>query len=632
MWSHIRTACLGAVALVAVLPANAGAVGDIDITQASLEQLLAIDITGVSRKAESVARAPAAVFVLTADDIRRAGVTNIPDALRLVPGVNVAKVDSSRWAVSVRGFNARSAQKLLVLIDGRAVYNQLFSGVFWEVQDAQDIDRIEVIRGPGASVWGANAVNGIINIVTKSAADTHGLLGWVRAGSEEKRYLGARAGTRSGRTDWRIYGKSFERDAGARVTGPSHDDWHMDRAGFRTDSDLEGDTLTVQGEAYEGVTGTSLGVGGAAFFGVPSEDITLSGANILSRWTRPLEGKDEVSVQAYFDYTNYDSRILAEKRRNFDIEASHRWGWAETQDLVWGVRARHTEDDIRTTPLLAVVPSSRGDDLFSAFFNNETSFLEDQIRLQLGAKFEHNSYTGFEVQPSARLSWQPITDHTFWAAVSRAVRVPSRLEDDLVVPGVFGRSRDMQAEELLAWEAGWRAQLKPGLNTDVAVFYNQYDALLTNELTHFGNKGKGETWGAEVSANWLPVPWWRLDLAYGWLHMDLRAEPGALTPGIFIAQENADPRHTLSLRSRMDLSETWQLDGTVRYVDALLGPGVPDYMTADLRLAWKPRPDLELSLVGRDLLDPEHPEQAGGTVTEVQRSFYGQLVWRPQAE
>ena len=643
----------------------------VDLTELSLEELMDVRVTSVSKRAEPISAAAAAVFVITSEDLRRSGATSIPEALRMVPGLQVARIDANKWAISARGFNGRFANKLLVLIDGRSVYTPLFSGVFWDVQDTliEDVERIEVIRGPGATLWGANAVNGVINIITRSARETRGGLVTAGGGAEERAFGGFRYGGALGEASaWRVYGKGFERGSGEALTGGAGaDDWSMQRAGFRVDSALSGGSdLTVAGDLYDGEAGETLTIQSlrAPVPRTVEADQEVSGGYLLSRWQRALSDTSELKVQLYYDRTERSALLIDEDRDTFDAELQHGLAPGPRHRLLWGLGFRRSSDHIRGSEVLTFSSDERTDDLASAFLQDEIALQPDRLWLTLGSKLEHNDYTGFEVQPNLRTVWIPRRHHTLWAAVSRAVRTPSRAEHDLrldarvlgpgqldprfPLPGVvatFGDS-DFRAEELLAWELGYRVGLSPGLFFDLATFYNDYDRLRSSRAGEpfvelapaphlvvpvlIGNDLEGETYGAELTADWRAGKRWRWSAAYSFLAIRLRQPPGADAAGL--SAEGESPRHQIFLRSSADLGPGVELDVLLRHVDELESSGVDGYTTLDLRLGWRPRPSLELSLVGQNLLEGSHVEFAPEIIptrpTAVERGVYGKVAWR----
>ncbi len=645
-----------------------------DLTTLSIEDLMNIEVTSVSKRAQPLSDSATAIFVITQADIRRSGVTSIPEALRMAPGIEVAHIDANKWAITARGFNGRFANKLLVLIDGRTVYSPLFSGVFWDVQDTmmEDIDRIEVIRGPGASLWGANAVNGVINIITKNAAETAGGLISAGGGTEERYFGGMRYGWDLGNNAYlRVYGKHFNRDGFVDAQGQdTADGWYQSRGGFRLDWEKsERDSFTVQGDIYSGkIGGTLLIPTPNPPYGVSSSGKTsVSGGNVLALWRRNVSEMSDTTLQIYYDRTKRSDEIIEERRYTIDIDFQHHLIIGERNEVIWGLGYRYTKDDFKGDIIVSLDPPEKGVNLFSAFIQDEITLIKDRLRLTVGSKFEHNDFTGFEVQPTGRILWSPRDGHRVWAAVSRAVRTPSRAEDDAIVRSLaippnsglnpspfpvfveFRGSKDFESETLIAYEAGYRVQPDDRLSVDLAVFYNKYDKLRTadnpgvsvrlsppparvNVSAEADNKAKGETYGAELAVDWQALPWWRLKAAYTYLQVQIHKVDGS---GDVTAEatEGDVPHNQFSLRSLMKLGKSVEFDAWFRYVDNLPGSGIKSYVTCDARLAWKPLRDLEIALVGQNLLDNHHPEQGleplfSNQSTEVPRGIYGKVTWK----
>jgi iron complex outermembrane receptor protein len=656
------------------------AILDLDIEDLGRVEVLApaleVEVSTVTRTESTVGRSPAAVFVVTNEMIRRSGARSIPEVLRLVPGVDVARIDSNKWAVSVRGFNGRFANTLLVQIDGRSVYTPLYAGVFWDVQDLvlEDIERIEVIRGPGAAVWGANAVNGVINIITKKARDTQGVLVEGGAGTEELGFTTARYGGQLGaNSHYRVYGKWFERGGGHYpLDDVPPDDWRQGRGGFRVDwTPTDCDTITFQGDGYEGYSGTNSLVADpnplSGFVRSVNDDAHVSGANVLARWTRELSDESDWSVQFYYDRTqrHLTGFTFLEDRDTVDLDFQHRFPLGDRQSVIWGFGYRNTQDVTQDALFyLDFNPDKRADDIFSYFVQDEITLYEDRLYLTVGSKFEHNDYTAFEFQPSGRLLWTPSPRHSLWASISRAVRTPSRAEDDVtstlvpvaifptpfgpmpVIPQLIG-DRSMEAEDLLAYEAGIRVQPTDAFFWDLAVFFNQYNDLLTTVpgtpvpgfalgwpgLALFQpmrptNLMDGETYGFELAANYQFCPAWRIQGAYTFLRMALHPDPGTQA----LSTEGQNPANQFSIWLSGDLACHWNLDLIGRYVDTLPDQPVPSYFVMDVRLAWRPTDAFEAFVAGRHLLDDSHPEFASdfalGAGTEVQSEVYGGVIWR----
>jgi iron complex outermembrane recepter protein len=620
--------------LLAAMPVQATQVEPAELKKLSIEELMEVDVTSVSRRSERVSEAAAAITVITGEDIRRSGVTNLPEALRLVDALHVARFNSGTWAISARGFNIGTANKLLVLIDGRSVYTPLFAGVFWDVQDLlmEDIDRIEVIRGPGAALWGANAVNGVINIITKSAREAQGGLAKLVAGSEDRAIAGLRySGTLGERTWYRTYVKYRAIDALAFAAGGSAEDpLRSAQGGFRVDGDRSArDSFSFQGDVYRAASGLFL-----------HEDSKMNGGNILGLWSRRFDKGARLDLRAYWDRTF--RRVpgqFEEHRDTWDLDFQHALALAPRHEVVWGLGYRVSSDDTENTPLIAWVPAQRTQTLFSAFVQDEIALVADRLRLTVGSKLEVPEYTGLEVQPSIRLAWTPNEHRTLWAAVSRAVRAPTRLDEDsrfLFGPVVLIQgSRDFESEEALAYEAGYRILPRSDLSLDVATFYNVYGHLRSQEPPASGapfpltlaNKLNARTYGAELQANWQAAPWWRVYGSYTYFHKRLSFDADSRDPTGGVAEGN-DPEQRFALRSFLDLPGRVELDAWLRYVDSLPNPFIPAYTELDLRLGWRPTERLELALAGQNLLHAQHAEFFTARPEEVQRSVYGKAVWR----
>ena len=661
--------------LAAVSPIRAADDNMLDLGDMSLEDLMNIEITSVSKKPEKVSEAAAAVFVISQEDIRRSGATSIPEALRMAPGIQVARITANKWAITARGFNDRFSNKLLVLMDGRTLYTPLFSGVFWEAQDTmmEDIDRIEVIRGPGATLWGSNAVNGVINIITKSARDTQGGLVTLGAGTEERGFGGVRyGGTNEDGLYYRVYAKYFNRDDSVYPSGDhDHDSWDMGQTGFRLDWDYsECDLLTLQGDLYDGEVTERITMPTASFpYGEETNtDGDLTGANVIGRWSRLFSDSSDMSIQVYFDwYQREHESLYEEDRYTFDIDFQHRFRWKKHNELLWGTGYRFTVDDVENLEVLTMDPDSETDHLFNGFLQDEITLRENELYLTLGSKVEHNDDTGYEIQPSVRLLWTPDKRHSLWTAVSRAVRTPSRAENDIsipfttIAPGVWPNptslpviavangSSDFDSEELVAYELGYRLRAADNLSFDIALFYHDYDKLLTGEIaglelvtspppTHLlveaqgDNKMYGETYGVEAVCEYYPFRWWKLQFIYSFLRVQLHLESDS-TDVWFEEIEGMSPRNQASVRSEIDVTEDVEVDLGLRYVDRLSATNIPSYLVLDARIGWRPWDNIEFSVVGQNLFDDRHPE-FGDTAfinmipTEVEHSVYGKVTVR----
>lgn len=598
-----------------------------DFSRMTLEELTHIEISSVSKHTERLIDAAASIYVISREDIHRYGATSIPEILRLAPNLQVARVDSSQHAISARGFNSTTANKLLVLIDGRSVYTPLFSGVFWDVQDTmiEDIERIEVISGPGGTLWGANAVNGVINIITRHTRDTAGRLVSVGAGNDE-RGAGARYGGKLGENaTYRIYAKGFDRDNTVTAGGAgAQDSWKKGQAGFRLDWGKGGDTLLLQGDAYDGSIDQRI-----------FDDKSISGAHFLGRWNRTLAGGSALQVQAYYDRTrrNYPG-TFGEVLDTYDIDVQHRFSPGGRHDIVWGGGYRYSRDVVTNSAALAFLPATRDLTLGNVFVQDSIA-LGERLKLTVGAKLEHNNYTGFEIQPNVRLAWKPSEQVLLWSAISRAVRTPSRLDRDLFVPGsapfVIAGGPDFKSEKLTAYEIGYRAQPSPQASFSISTFYNVYDQLRSVERAGgtlvLGNMMEGDTYGVETWGSYGISDWWQIKAGYTYLRKDLRFKPGSGDTGGVQAAGN-DPSHQFSVRSIMNLAHNVDLDFALRSVDSLPNPGVPGYVALDGRLAWKISKGAEVSLSAFNLLDKRHPEfGAGPARSEIGRTFYAKMLW-----
>lgn len=643
-----------------------------DLTELSLEELMGLEITSVSKKAEKLSEAAAAIYVITPEDIRRSGVRSIPEALRMVPGLQVSRIDANKWAISSHGFTGRFANKLLVLIDGRSVYTPLFSGVYWDVQDTMldNVERIEVIRGPGATLWGANAVNGVINIITKKAKDTQGGLVIGGGGTEERGFGGVRYGSKLGdNADYRVYAKYFNRDNAVDASGnATADEWDALRGGFRVDWDISNsDSLTLQGDTYDGKSGQTYRLPDLTppFTQVVDEDTNTAGTNVLGRWTRTLSETSDMVLQLYYDRTDRQDTVSREIRDTFDLDFQHRFGVIAQQEIVWGAGYRFTTDEFDGSFTVLLDPDSRDDHLFSAFVQDDITLLRNRLHITVGSKFEHNDYTGFEIQPNARLLWTVHGRNTIWGAISRAVRTPTRAEHDvrsnnqILPPGALSpqsplaitaliADRSFESEVLLAYELGYRVQPTDRSALAITMFYNVYDDLRTFEpgtpfpenspppphlvVPLFGrNKMDGETYGGEFSADWYVLDKWCLHATYAYLQMKLHLDEDSKDT-MSARTEGESPHHQFSLRSSMDLPGNIEFDLGVRYVDNLPSLDLDSYLSLDARLGWKLREDTELFIVGQNLLDNHHPEFTpeilDSLATEVERSGYGGATWR----
>ncbi|HEY5551929.1 MAG TPA: TonB-dependent receptor [Opitutaceae bacterium] len=638
-----------ACALVAALTAAGQIVPGRSLVEMSIEELMNESVTSVSKKEQRLGDAAAAIFVLSNDDIRRSGVTTVADALRLVPGLQVAAIGSSDWAISARGFNSQFANKMLVMIDGRTVYSPLFSGVYWDAQQVMidDVARIEVIRGPGATVWGANAVNGVISILSKSARDTQGGLIYGGGGDAHRVMGGVRYGSKIGEsTYFRVHGTYRLNDDFQQANGQSANDrWDLKQGGFRVDHYRKNNGhLTWQGDAYAGELADGTG--------------DLNGFNTLGRWTQTLFERSSYEVQAFLDHTLRNDSLAKGSVDTADLTFQHTFGLGERNDVIWGFGYRFTATRLTraNSPAVTILDDNVPLHLYSAFIQDEFQIIPDQLTFTLGTKVEHNDFTGIEVQPSARLVFKPAGNQTVWAAASRAVRTPSEAEGkDLItfalgapvfVPGggpfpyvpAFVSNPGIESEVLWACELGYRIQPNHRVSVDVAAFYNDYSNVVGLQVTGFipgvpfgtivtqpFNPLRSQTYGGEAVLVFAATDSWRLSASYSLLMMQVQGGSAIDTD----APESNAPTHQAVLRSAYDFNRHTSLDAQLRYVDNVRG--VASYVTADVQLSWRPTANLELSLVGRNLLDDSHPEQTsiiGAPTTEVPRGFFGKITRR----
>jgi iron complex outermembrane recepter protein len=597
-----------------------------ELTGLSLEELANIEITSVSKRPEPLSTAAASVYVISHEDIRRSGATTIPEMLRLAPNLQVARVDASQYAITARGFNSTTANKLLVLIDGRSVYTPLYSGVFWDIQNVlpEDIERIEVLSGPGGTLWGANAVNGVINIITRDSHDTTGTL--VSAGVGNKEHdIALRHGGRAGDdATFRITASSSgQKNTSAESGGDNEDAWRRRNVGFRFDWGRGGDSLMTEGGAYDGTLDQPA-----------LADKTVSGFHLLGRWNRRLDQDASLQVQTYFDQTRRDyPGTFGEVLDTVDVDVQHSVAVGRQHEVVWGGGYRFSRDDVTNSAALAFLPGRR-DLTLANLFAQDSIALNDRLRLTLGAKFEHNNYTGLEFQPNARLAWKLRDNALLWSAVSRSVRTPARIDRDFFIPGqapyLVEGGPDFASEKLTTYEVGYRAQPASYASFSMSVFYNDYKGLRSVEPVAgsgapfvLANKMQGSSYGVEMWGSYRVSDNWRLSAGYNYLKQDLRLAPDSRDIAFGVAAAGNDPRYQLSLRSSMNLTPTLTFDAALRKVASLPQPSVPGYTQLDMRLGWQVRKGLEISLSGFDLLGHRHPE-FGPPVT---RSTFGRRLY-----
>jgi iron complex outermembrane receptor protein len=652
-----------------VLAAGAGCLSGVAQAQSvdpfalSPEQLFDATVTSASRTAENLKDVSAAIYVITGEDIARAGATSIAEALRLAPGVNVARAGTSSWAISIRGFNSALANKLLVLIDGREVYDPLFSGVYWDVQDTllEDIDRIEIIRGPGASLWGANAVNGVINIITKKSDATLGALATVVAGDKEKAGLSARYGGKWGeRATWRVYAKYADRAHEDQLI-TTGEDWETSRGGFRYDWGGGTQTFTLQGDVYgsQSTQERLMPLLTKPYARLQPDYIDADGGNILGRWSRTAANDSRFVVQAYRDRTDRSQATINEKRTTYDIDTQYEFATLGPHKIMIGAGYRKTRDKFATTSIVAVANGGYGveEERLSGFIQDRIA-LSSQWQFTIGSKFEDNAYTGSSAQPNARLQWRGDND-TIWVAASRALRTPSELERKLNVlvgvapPSVFPVPTSIELipsptfdnEELIAYELGYRRDWGSNVETDVTLFHNKYHGLATLTLTPFKlatnplhlilpivttNNTAGASSGFEAVANWRPSEAFNVSASYSYIDLELTGPPANLA----IASEAAEtltPNSQANIRAQWNISSRLSADANLYYVDAIPGFGLDAYTRADLRLGWRLTDAVQAELVGQNLFDASHREFNAATnenATDITRSAFLRLTWR----
>ncbi|HZW80245.1 MAG TPA: TonB-dependent receptor [Candidatus Deferrimicrobiaceae bacterium] len=639
----------------------------------SLAELGNVEVTTASKEPEEVWKTTAAVYVITHDDIERSGATSIPEALRLAPGVEVARIDSSKWSIGIRGFGSRLCRDVLVMIDGRTVYTTLIAGTYWEVQDyvLEDIDRIEVIRGPGGTIWGPNALNGVINIITKNSRETHGDYVSVGGGNVEEGFFNARYGGGDGKTlDYRMYAKGFNRGPEYHSDNINFDRWRAAQVGFRMDwSANKRDTFSLHVDMYDQGNGESVHVTSYAppYSQIVYSTAPLFGANLTGQWKRAFSEGNDIQLEAYYDRTNRQEADFSDIRNTLDVDFLDRVRLPGRQEISWGLGARSSRGDDRVvTSGLAFVPYNRTDLLFTAFLQDDIALIANKLSLSVGTKALKTNYTGVQFEPTGRLLWTPTLHQTVWAAFTHALRTPSDGERDFyllgdtgsVVDGLpvlarFNANPNFHSEELNGYEAGYRRLIGKNLYVDVAAFYNHYGDLFSEDVTggpfletipgpphilipaEFGNGLVGTTKGGEIAPAWKVTDWWRLQASYSYLQMDLKKGTGSMDIGTAPIVEKSSPKHEVMIQSAFDLSKAFSLDLDYRYISALLGesglPGqtVPSYSTADAQFAWKVKEHWQLSVVGRNLFRPYHYESNGdpGPLVGIKRSAYGQITW-----
>lgn len=644
-----------------------------DVTTMSVEDLMNMQVTSVSKRAQKVADAPAAVFVITQDDIQRSGARNIPELLEMVPGLEVARIDENKWAIGSRGFNGRFDDKLLVLIDGRSVYTPLFSGVYWDVQDVMldDVERIEVIRGPGATLWGANAVDGVINIITKKAKDTQSALVKAGGGDEELTADGVRYGGSVGdKGYYRAYVKGFDFASSTSLTGQdAYDGWYQESGGFRSDWTLSPkDSLTVQGQMYHSRDGETLTVPSlsAPYSSTFRNTGDYSGGDVLTRWDHSFSNSS-ISLLAYFDRTNFaDPNLFVDHESVYDIEFQHDFHVGSSHNIVWGAGYRSIQDRNVSTFTVAVQPTQGQYNQFNAFFQDEIGLLNDRLRLTIGSKLDHNDFTGFDVEPNVRLLVNLSQNQSVWGAVSRAVRTPAITEEGLqlneavVPPGAppfysplpvaeqVEGSTAFKSEDLLAYEVGYRVQATKTFSADIAAFYNNYTNLRTAEPGQpftepvgspipasvvypfvAENKMSGGTYGIEPFFTWKVFPIWKIYANYSYLQMNIHKNADSLDPTADLPN-GINPKNQAFFNSSLELPGHIEQHLSVRYVDNLPGYNIPSYESFDAGVRWSPVRGVTLGFDGLNWLNHRHveflPDFINTVPTVVTRSVFGSVT------
>ena len=639
-----------------------------DLYQISLESVMNMEVTSVSRREQKLSQAAAAIFVINQDDIRRSGALSIPDLLRMVPGLDVAQINASTWAVSARGFNNQFSNKLLVLIDGRTVFTPSQDGVNWDTQDVpfEDIERIEVIRGPGATVWGSNAVNGVINVITKSATDTQGALVTAGSGTHDHAFGTLQNGGMLGAdVSYRVFAKYLDVDGLPAVMGPDSDAWHLLHGGFRLDGHLvNADPVTLQGDIYAGTE--SADISHIASISPPENDnvsrtTNLSGGNVLGRWSHLHSSGTQTTLQVYFDRYLRLGGQLDESCNTVDIDFHQNARVGSRHFLVWGAGYRHAADRTVGTIDQAFLPTGMDLRLFSAFIQDEITLRPDRLTLTVGSKLEHNDFTGFEVEPSARMAFTPGTRNTFWAAISESARTPSLRDDNAdfnlaVFPLPDGSpaittiegNPQQKAEYLLSQELGYRLQANAWMSIDVSLFHNRYRNLRSFEEgapwpptalrpyteipIYQGNRVHGSTDGLELSSKIRVTDRWTLSPGYALLRMNLHDDPGSLDTASVPDTEGSSPRHQAQLRSALNLSRALSWNVAAYFVDRLPAQQVPSYTRLDTQLSWQPTSAIALSLVGQNLLRDRHAEFTeilnSVNSSQMRRSVYAKITWK----
>jgi iron complex outermembrane receptor protein len=639
-----------------------------DLGQMSIEELMNLEVTSGAKKVEPMQRTAAAIFVITGEDIRRSGATTLPDVLRMVPGLDVAQIDGSSWAVSSRGFNSEFSNKMLVLVDGRTIYSPVFSGVFWDTQDQMlaDIDRIEVIRGPGAALWGTNAVNGVINIITKTAEHTQGGLLTVAGGNVEGGYGSAQYGGKLGNLGFfRVFAKGFAKiSVPGNLSGTQQNGWSLEHGGFRTDWTIsKRNSLTVQGDLFhstaQGTSGFTTSLNPLVFSPLASERRGVGG-NILGRWHHTISSSSETNLQVYFDRNNLDTPSIRGDVDTVDVDFQHEFALGKRNSIVWGINYRYIRINTEGTTSLSFTPARVVENLWSGFLQDEIELIPSRLRLTMGIRFQQDYSTGIELQPDVRLIWTPTGHHAIWLAASKALRGMTPTDTSLhallgaipagagllLVPEVSG-DLATKPEVELSGQAGYRTEITSNLSVDLALFYNSYTRLRGQDAGApifefssfppfilqpevFNSKIHGETHGLELSSTWKPFPRWKLSGSYSWLDGAFRDNSTGAPPGT-TATVLQSPRHQFSIRSNLNLPRRFEFDVSL-YRIGKVDPLVADpYNRLDVRIGWRWGEHADFSFVGQNLLSPGHTEFSSASnwilAASIRRSYYGKCTW-----
>lgn len=611
------------------------------LKQLSLEDLMNIEVMSVSKRPEKLLETPSAIQVVTGDEISTYGATNIAEALYLAGNLHVAQSSSNTWRISARGFNTETANKLLVLMDGRTVYTPLYGGVFWDRQDylLEDLQQIEVISGPGGTLWGVNAVNGVINITTKSAEETQGLYVEGATGNELRTQAGIRYGGKlAPNIYYRVYGRYNDRDNATLPDGadPS-DDWAMGQGGFRIDAKPDqGMHVTLQGDLYD------------TYLEKEEGDPGVVGGNVLARLTRTFSDSSSMRLQTYYDRTYLripsPAGTFEDDLTTVDVEFQHGFKSGARHHIVWGLGYRFTHDDVTNSSALGFDPEDLNQNLFTVFAQDEINIFKN-LFLTVGSKIEHNAYVGFIVEPSTRIRWNLDNNRIVWAAVSRAVRAPSRIDRDATIPPdpvILAGNDNFQSETVIAWESGFRSHIGDRATTSVSIFYNQYDDV-RSAVTHpetifpvtFENGVEGETYGLEFTLTCQVTEWWQLFTSYNFLETDLRVKEGKSDINN-ARNELADPQNQFTLRSAFNLPYRISINPSFRWVDDLIvndegeGRAVASYAELNAKITWAATDNLSISVAGRNLLNNHHLEYdfANREPIELERSIYGKIAFK----